>query len=599
MDAVTVFALIGALGIGSQWLAWRYQLPAIVLMLAAGVIAGPLTGLIDPQASFGDLLKPIIAVAVAVILFEGGLTLNFASLKDAYPSVARLVVVGAPLGWIMSTLAVHFGAGLSWETSLVFGGIMIVTGPTVITPLLRQARMQPRPAQILKWEAIVNDPIGALAAVLAYELIVALRTSATLGEAAWHLVSGIAVASVLGYFGGRLLASSFRRGKVPEYMKVPVMFGAVLGIYAASDYVLHESGLLAVTIMGVVLANAHLPSLDEIRRFKEHATVILVSGVFILLAASLSMEQLFGINWRTVVFVLSVVLIARPVTVWISLIGTGLPWQEKLMIAWIGPRGVVLVAVSGLFGTQLAELGVADGAALTTLAFALVAGTVVLHGFSMAPLAKMLGLTSGAAPGLLIVGGSRWAVNLARALEAAELPAMIVDRNWFRLRAAREAGVKTYHGEILSETAEHALDLSPYASVLAATDNDGYNALIGTDLGPEFGRTNVFQVGRNDEAEGREALPASLGGRAFGDGTPYADFARLEAEGWAFRVTRLSEEFGLDDYRKTNPDALILGLINGGGLQLVERRLPEEVEPGTRLLAFAHKDGDRGAGAEK
>ena len=483
MDPVTTFALIGVLGIGSQWLAWRFQLPAIVLMLLAGVLAGPLTGLIDPEASFGFLLKPIIAVAVAVILFEGGLTLNLKSLRDAGPSVLRLVMIGAPLGWLLSAISVHYIAGLSWETAIVFGGIMIVTGPTVVTPLLRQARMEPRVARILKWEAIVNDPIGALAAVLAYEMVVALRTSTTVGGAIWHMVLGIVVASVLGYLGGRVIAWAFNRGKVPEYMKVPVMFGALLAIYAASDYILHESGLLAVTIMGVVLANTHLPSLDEIRRFKEHATVILVSGVFILLAASLTMAELASIDLRIVLFVAIVIFIARPLTVLLSLMGSGLPWTEKSMIAWIGPRGVVLVAVSGLFGTQLAELGIEDGRSLTTLSFALVAGTVVLHGFSIGPLARRLKLTSEAVPGLLIVGGSRWAVNLARALEKAEIPTMIVDRNWFRLRAAREAGVKVYHGEILSETVEHTLDLSAYGVVLAATDNDGYNALVCTDLG--------------------------------------------------------------------------------------------------------------------
>ncbi len=597
MDPVTTFALIGVLGIGSQWLAWRFQLPAIVLMLLAGVLAGPLTGLIDPEASFGFLLKPIIAVAVAVILFEGGLTLNLKSLRDAGPSVLRLVMIGAPLGWLLSAISVHYIAGLSWETAIVFGGIMIVTGPTVVTPLLRQARMEPRVARILKWEAIVNDPIGALAAVLAYEMVVALRTSTTVGGAIWHMVLGIVVASVLGYLGGRVIAWAFNRGKVPEYMKVPVMFGALLAIYAASDYILHESGLLAVTIMGVVLANTHLPSLDEIRRFKEHATVILVSGVFILLAASLTMAELASIDLRIVLFVAIVIFIARPLTVLLSLMGSGLPWTEKSMIAWIGPRGVVLVAVSGLFGTQLAELGIEDGRSLTTLSFALVAGTVVLHGFSIGPLARRLKLTSEAVPGLLIVGGSRWAVNLARALEKAEIPTMIVDRNWFRLRAAREAGVKVYHGEILSETVEHTLDLSAYGVVLAATDNDGYNALVCTDLGPEFGRRQVFQVGRCDETEGRAAMPVTIGGRAFGSGMPYEDFMRLEAAGWAFRVTRLTEEFGLDDYLALNEDARILGRINDSGLLFYDGKPPEKIPAGTRILAFHHKDKDRGAGS--
>ncbi|MEM9269714.1 MAG: sodium:proton antiporter, partial [Pseudomonadota bacterium] len=374
-DPVMLFALIGVLGIGSQWLAWRLRMPAIVLMLVAGLLAGPVTGLIDPEASLEDLFRPIISIAVAVILFEGGITLDFRSLRDAGPAVRRLVFVGAPLGWLLSALAIRYGAGLSWESAAVFGGILVVTGPTVVQPLLRQARMAPRPASVLRWEAIVNDPVGALAAVLAFEVITAIYGTSTLELAAQHLAVGVFVASLVGYAAGYALAQAFRRAWVPEYMKVPVLFGSVLAVYASTDSVLHESGLLAVTIMGIYIANAHLPSLEELKRFKEHVTVILVSGVFILLAASLKVEMVALLDWRAIVFVALIILFARPVTVWLSLIGTNLSWQEKAMVAWIGPRGVVAVAVAGLFGTRLADLGVPDGAVLAPLAFALVAAT--------------------------------------------------------------------------------------------------------------------------------------------------------------------------------------------------------------------------------
>ena len=259
-DPVVLFAVIGGLGIGSQWLAWRLRLPAIVLMLAAGLLAGPGLGLIQPGVAFGDLFRPLVAVAVAVILFEGGLTLKFSELRESGTAVRRLVFLGAPLGWFFAFWALRMGAGLSVETAAVFGGILIVTGPTVIIPLLRQAKLAQRPASILRWEAIVNDPVGALAAVLAFEVVAAIHGHGTLGEAAWHLFYGIAFASVVGVIAGRGLALAFRRGMVPEYMKVPVLFGLVLAVYSGTDTVLHESGLLAVTIMGIVIANAHLPS---------------------------------------------------------------------------------------------------------------------------------------------------------------------------------------------------------------------------------------------------------------------------------------------------------------------------------------------------
>ena len=286
VDPVMQLATIGVLGVGAHWVAWRLRVPAIVLMLGIGLLAGPLLGVLDPKAAPGDLMTPIISIAVAVILFEGGLTLNFHQLRDASQGVTRLVLVGAPLGWITSALALHYVAGFSWAVAVVFGGIMIVTGPTVIAPLLRQAKLSHRPAALLPWEAIVNDPIGALAAVLAYEVIVVSVAASTVGEAAVQLIIGLIVSSAAGGYG---IAQAFRCGWVPEYMKVPVLFVVLLGVFSGSNTLLHESGLLAVTIMGVWIANANLPSYEELRRFKEHATVLLVSGIFVLLAASIDL----------------------------------------------------------------------------------------------------------------------------------------------------------------------------------------------------------------------------------------------------------------------------------------------------------------------
>lgn len=260
MSAVMAIALVGGLGVGSQWLAWRLRMPAIVLMLLAGVLIGPVLGVFDPQRDIGPLTIPIISIAVAIILFEGGLTLNFHQLQDAKVGVKRLVFVGAPLGWLTSAMALHYGAGLSWESSAVFGGIMIVTGPTVIAPLLRTARLSKRPAMLLQWEAIINDPIGALAAVLAFTVVLVLNSATSFGGAMMELVVGIVFAGVLGAAGGWGLARAFKEGWVPEFMKVPVLVALLVGVFAVSDMVLHESGLLAVTIMGIVIANANLPS---------------------------------------------------------------------------------------------------------------------------------------------------------------------------------------------------------------------------------------------------------------------------------------------------------------------------------------------------
>ncbi|CUH69540.1 potassium/proton antiporter [Thalassovita autumnalis] len=565
LSPINAIALVGALGVGAQWLAWRLQLPGIVLMLLAGVIAGPVLGILDPARDIGPLVAPMVSVAVAIILFEGGLTLNFHQLSDAATGVKRLVFVGAPLGWLTSAMALHYGAGLGWQASAVFGGIMIVTGPTVIAPLLRQAKLGRRPAALLQWEAIVNDPIGALAAVLAFELVVVLNTTETVSHAAQVLALGVVVATILGALGGYGIARAFKQGWVPEYMKVPVLFVVLIAIFAASDTVLHESGLLAVTIMGVVIANAELPSYTELRRFKEHATVLLVSGVFILLAASLDFSTLGQLNWRAALFVASVILLARPATVLISLLGTDLPWRERVLIAFTGPRGVVLVAVAGLFGERLAALGVADGALVAPLAFVLVAVTVVLHGFTLTPFARALGLTGAAVPGVLLVGGSRFSLALAQALGKAEVPVLIADPNRARLRAARQAGVNTFYGDVLSEAAEHNLELAQYGRIIALSDNDAYNTLVTTDLGPEFGRDNIFQLARHKGDLARNALPSSLGGRAFVAGHNFDELEANMRAGHEMRCTRLSDEYGLEEWQADAPEALIVMAVDPKG----------------------------------
>jgi NhaP-type Na+/H+ or K+/H+ antiporter len=592
MAPVMAFALVGALGVGSQWLAWRLRMPAIVMMLGAGVLIGPVLGVFDPARDIGPLMGPIISIAVAIILFEGGLTLNFHALQDAQKGVRRLVFLGAPLGWISSTLALRYGAGVSWESAAVFGGIMIVTGPTVIAPLLRTARLSRRPAALLQWEAIVNDPIGALAAVLAFEVVLVMNTAVDMSSAAMTLVIGVLVATALGLIAGWGLARSFKRGLVPEYMKVPVLFALLLGIFALSDHVLHESGLLAVTIMGIVIANANLPSYVELRRFKEHATVLLVSGVFILLAAGLDFAALAKLDSRAIWFVVLVVLVARPLTVMISLLGSGVPIKEQILVAFTGPRGVVLVAVAGLFGERLLALGIADAALIGPLAFVLVATTVVLHGFTLSPFARALGLTASDTPGVLIVGGAKWTTAMAVALRDADVPVLVADLNYSHLRPARAEGLETFSGDILSEAAENRLELMRYETLIAATDNDAYNTLVATDLAPEYGRDNVYQILREKADSARHQLPSTLGGRHFGPEKSHAELEKMIAEGWRFATTGLTETFGLSDWIEANPEChLIAQIAENGAVKFIRNSDELTKSANLRLLALRAPDG--------
>lgn len=586
LSPIEAFALVGIAGVGAQWLAWRFHMPGIVLMLAVGLVLGPLTGIFVPERDIGPLTGPMISLAVAVILFEGGLTLSFRQLADARPAVRRLVYAGAPIGWLLSSLALAYIVGLSWEASVVFGGLMIVTGPTVIAPLLRQSKLVSRPAQILQWEAIVNDPIGALAAVLALEIVLVRYTELNLGSAIGTLAVGIGGAVLLGLLGGRGIVEAFRRNLLPEYMKVPVLFVAVLAVFAAADALLHESGLLAVTVMGLVVANADLASYTELRRFKEQATILLVSGVFILLAAGVDFADLQLLSWRALLFVVLVVLVVRPLTVWLAMLGTDLPGREKLLIAFTGPRGVVMVAVAGIFGERLVAQGISDAALVAPLAFVLVVATVVLHGFSLAPVARALGLTSGDKPGLLIVGGSSFATAFAQVLAKAGVDVLVADPNRAHLRSAREAGIPVWYGDILAESAQNSVEFLAYSGILVASDNDAYNTLVATDLGPEFGRAAIWQVARFREERSRHALPNQFGGQSLTGNRTLAQYLEMLAEGWIFRSTRLTEEYTLGKWREARPGVVPLAVIDKDGLRMLgdDDAIPDT--PGLQIVSL-------------
>lgn len=586
-----VIALVGVLGIGAQWVAWRTGWPAIVLMLFAGFMAGPVLGLIDPKAAFGDLLSPMIGIGVALILFEGGLSLDLRELRHSGAAVLRLATLGVAVGWALGAMAGFYVAGLVWPVAILFGGILIVTGPTVVLPLLRQSNVQTRPASILKWEAIVNDPTGALCAVIAYEYFrkLAETPGASVVEVVPPLIFAAIIAGLIGFATAWLIAFLFPRGAVPEYLKVPVLFITVIGVFVLSNKIEHEAGLVAVTVMGIALANMSVSSMRSIHPFKENIAVLLVSGIFILLSASLDFADLEYFNWRFVAFLLALLFLVRPLTVLVTLLGSSIPWNERLFVAWIAPRGIVLVAISGLFALRLADLGYNDGNVLIGLSFAVVIATIISSGFTVDLAARLLGVKGTSRPGLLIVGATPWTIALAREMKGLGTPVMVVDPSWQRLSPARREGLPFYHGEILNEATEHNLDLTPFQVLVAATDNEAYNALVCNEFAHEIGRDSVYQLGENADADDRHALPPTIRGRAlFESGFGVSDVNDRQSQGWIFRKTRLSEEFDFADAQANLPEDahLLLVLRESGRLRFFTHASRPEPRAGDTVISF-------------
>ena len=597
-DIVLKLAVVGVAGIAAQWFAWRLHLPAIVLLLVAGFVAGPATGFLNPAEDFGSIYRPMVSIAVAIILFEGGLTLNFKEISETSTAVRRIIMYAGPLTWGMAAYAAHHIGGLSWPTAIVLGAILVVTGPTVIMPLLRQAQLDARPASLLRWEAIVNDPIGALFAVVAFEIIMVYIGLHQVDNLVLLVVIGFGLAIGGGWAAAKLIVWSFVRGHVPEFLKAPVLLTSVVAVYAATNMVLEEAGLLTVTVMGMVLANSRIASLTDMRRFKETITTLLVSGVFIILTASLSIDDIRSLDWRAALFVAALLFVIRPVAILLATIRSGATIQERLLSAWIAPRGVVAVAVSGLFGTLLADIGVEDAGRMVAFTFAVVVTTIVLHGFTLAPLASFLKLKKASKPGILIVGGSRWSTALAVKLKEAEVPVMLADQNWNHLAEARLANIPVYFGEVLSESAHHSIDPKRFSNRIATGDNDAYNALVCTDFGPELGRSHVYQIGRIDE-KARKALSFTLGGRSLTK-TPvsFLDLREKLLQGWTFQLTRLTDEFNWEAYEASRPEgALILLWIKPSGTIVFASTSATSPGQNDRILSFALPKNDARAEA--
>lgn len=582
-ELIFACALIGALGLGAQWIAWRIQAPAIVLMALAGMAVGPLWSvlfnepLLNPDKTFDELLRPIVSLAVAVILFEGGLVLKFENLRDAGPAVRRMVFVGGPLAWVLGSFAARYAAGLDWGSAIVFAGVMVVTGPTVIMPLLRQSKLGGRVGSALKWEGIVNDPIGALFAVISFEVIRVATTDGSIFLAGGWIVIAAFLGTMLGIAFGWGIARAFRAGWTPEYLKAPIIFASIIFCYALAEMLAKEIGLVAVTAYGMTLANSKLAGLNELQKFKEEIAILLVSGVFVILTANLTPELIGrALTWNTALFLIVMLFVVRPLSIWISTYGT-LERNEALLLGWIAPRGIVAVAVSSLFGDLLMELndelGISspyffDGAEqIAPLAFAMVFATVVLHGFSIGPLSRSLGLARKAKPGSLIVGVNLWSIDLAKSLNESGVDVILADSEWRRLKPAREAGLETFFGEVLSEDAEMRLDHTRFESVVALSANEPYNALVCGQFAPELGQHRVFQlsVQDSDEEDVRAIGSASRGRTLIRRGRSHDALMRDHYRGWAFAKTTLTEHYGLKELLADRPQADIVAEVRTDG----------------------------------
>ncbi len=594
-DLVVQIAGLIALGIAAQWTAWRFRLPSIFVLLLTGLLLGPGTGLLDPDALLGHLLLPMVSLSVAVVLFEGGLNLRWRDLHEVGNVVRNLVTVGCVITWIIATVSAMFIFGLSAGVAALLGAVLVVTGPTVTIPLIRHIRPIGRIGHVVKWEGIVIDPIGAVMAVMVYEIIVSGGRNAAASGMALGLFETVLYGTVLGLAGAVVVVVAYRPGWVPDYLHNHVALAAVLGAYATSNFLQKESGLLAVTVMGIALANQHQVSIRRLIEFKEDLRALLLSILFLVLGARLHREDIAQLQLLpSLLFLAVLVFIGRPLAVAVSTWRTKLTRNEKLFLAGLAPRGVVAAAVASVFALELRDVGHPQADMLIPLTFLVVIGTVALYGLTASPLARRLSLGQPDPQGVLIAGAHSWARAIAGALRSEGFSVRLVDTNWANVSSARMEGLSAYHGSILSEETVERVDLGGIGRLLAVTSNDEANALAALHFSEIFGRSEVYQLPTSAPRPHpeREFSPKHLRGRTlFSDQLTYAQLTDRFREGAVIKRTTLTREFDYEAFRKHYGDrAVPLFVVGDNRLQIFNADRPPTPRPGQKLISLVDAD---------
>ncbi|PHS02584.1 MAG: sodium:proton exchanger [Blastopirellula sp.] len=601
-DPLLYLAGILGLGVAAQWIAWRLNLPSIILLLAFGFLAG-LVGSPDDMIE-QEILLAIVSLSVAVILFEGGMSLKLGELKEAGSAVLRLITIGAFVTWVLATLAAWYIMDFSIPLAALVGAILVVTGPTVIAPLLNHIRPAKKIGAIAKWEGIVIDPIGAVLAVLIFEVVLASSGEAT-SEAFWVVTRTIFFGVTLGVASAWTLVLLLKRFWIPDFLHNTFFLAVILVIFAVSNNLQPESGLLTVTVIGIALANQKQITVRHIFEFKENLRVLLISCLFIVLAARITPLEMFAVGWNGLFFLLFLIVVVRPASIFISTFRSDLSKQEKIFLCFLAPRGIVAAAVASVFAMELfhkmhdGDIPVDKLGPLTELAekadqlvpltFLVIVGTVTFYGLAAAPIARMLGLSSPSPQGVLFASAERWVRELAKVIQDAGFQVLLVDTNYRNVSTAKMEGIPAHCASILSEFVTEEINLGGIGRLLAVTPNDEVNALACMEFVHIFGRKEVYQLDSYDSGSGRrESVSNHLRGRdLFAEEVDFYQLSRRFAAGAQVKKTSLSEEFTFQDFNNMyGESAQVLFIIDdNSNLEILTSDSTTDPQPGQTIIA--------------
>jgi NhaP-type Na+/H+ or K+/H+ antiporter len=547
------------LGIVAQWVAWKLKIPAILPLLLIGLLVGPIAAeyLSDDGGKWiepiwngekglfpGDGLYYFVSLAISIILFEGGLTLKRSEIKNVGPVITKLITLGSAITFFGAGVMAHYIFDLGWELSFLFSGLIIVTGPTVITPILRNIPLKKDISTVLKWEGILIDPIGALVAVLVFEFISVGGGGAFTKTALIEFGKILLFGTTFGFTFAHALAFSINKKLIPHYLLNVVALSAVLLVFVLSEIFAHESGLLAVVVMGMVLGNGNLANLKELLYFKESLSVLLISILFILLSANINIEDLFLLyTWKTVVLFAVVVFIIRPIAVFASTLNSNLKLNEKLFISWVGPRGIVAAGIASLFGSKLIKQGVDGAEYITPLVFMIVLGTVLLNATTARFFAKMVGVFLKKSDAVLFVGASKPVRLIAKFLKNKGKRVILIDSNKSFIQEALDSDIEAFKVDVYDDELANNIELNDVGYLIALTGSDQVNMHALNKFSQNFGEQGAYKL-----ASSKEITEASDSDRE-SFFTPHDDYINLSE---AYRENPIINEVNISNQKEYN-----------------------------------------------
>lgn len=561
MTPLTYFAIVLGLGILAQWLAWKAQLPSILVLLAFGFGMGHFSGVtIDSYLANNDVLLSAVGICVAVILFEGGLTLKFSDLKVSGAPVFRLCTIGVVASFLLTYGACRYILMYDWRVASLLGAILVVTGPTVIAPLLRHIKPSRKIGNVVKWEGIIVDPIGAILAVLVYQAAIAGNVDAAKEEILHALGMTLLVGVIMALILAKAIELLLKHHLIPDYLHSVFLLAVTAIAFAASNSIQAESGLLTSTVLGIALANQKSVSVKHILEFKENLRVLIISVLFIILSGRIAISELQDALIPGLILLALLVIIIRPLSVFISnIFSKSVSFKEQVFLSAMAPRGIVAAAVTAIFALEFdhavhagklsPEIGKVTHQ-MVPIVFIVIIGTVTIYGLLAAPIARKLGLATKNPRGILFAGAGNWARLAAKALSDDGHDVMMLDTNYDNIARAKLEGMPAQRANILSEYVEEEMDLAGLGQLIASTPNDEVNSLATHHFVHVFGRENIWQVApMDDDAHHQTAVAGHMRGRiCFRSRPQNSSLEKFVAEGAVIKKTTLTEQFTIEDF---------------------------------------------------